>query len=56
MMQSQKKYTLKRLTDFFIDMIIHLIVNEKGLKYVEENITEKTNNNWKKTYDKFYKE
>lgn len=45
MMQSQKKYTLKRLTDFFIDMIIHLIVNEKGLKYVEENLTEKINNN-----------
>lgn len=41
MMQSQKKFTQKRLTDFFIDMIIHLIVNEKGLKYVEENLTEK---------------
>ena len=41
MMQSQKKYTLKRLTDFFIDLIIHLIVNEKGLKYVQENLTEK---------------
>jgi len=41
MMQSQKKYSAKRLTDFFIDMIIHLIVNEKGLKYVEENLTEK---------------
>jgi AcrR family transcriptional regulator len=41
MMQSQKKFTQKRLTDFFIDMIIHLIVNEKGLKYVEEHLTEK---------------
>lgn len=41
MMRLQKKYTLKRLTDFFIDMIIHLIVNEKGLKYVQENLTEK---------------
>ena len=41
MMQSQKKYSLKRLTDFFVDMIIHLIVNEKGLKYVQENLTEK---------------
>lgn len=41
MMQSQKRFTKKRLTDFFIDMIIHLIVNEKGLKYVEENLTEK---------------
>lgn len=41
MMQSQKKFTQKRLTDFFIDMIIHLIVNEKGLKYVEDNLTEK---------------
>jgi len=41
MMQSQKKYSLKRLTDFFIDMIIHLIVNEKGLKYIEENFSEK---------------
>lgn len=41
MMQSQKKYSAKRLTDFFIDMIIHLIVNEKGLKYIEENLSEK---------------
>ncbi|MDO9634329.1 MAG: TetR/AcrR family transcriptional regulator [Paludibacter sp.] len=41
MTRLQKKYTLKRLTDFFIDMIIHLIVNEKGLKYVQENLTEK---------------
>lgn len=45
MMQSQKKYTLKRLTDFFIDMIIHLLVNEKGLTYVQENLKEKTSNN-----------
>ena len=41
MMQSQKKFSQKRLTDFFIDMIIHLIVNDKGLKYVEEHLTEK---------------
>ncbi len=41
MIQAQKKYTLKRLTDFFIDLMIHLIVNEKGLKYVQENLIEK---------------
>jgi hypothetical protein len=23
--------------DFYIDLIIHLIANEKGLKYLEEN-------------------
>ena len=32
-----KKYTKKRIMDFFIDLMIHLIANEKGLKYVEEN-------------------
>lgn len=41
MMQSQKKYTVKRLTDFFIDMMVHLIVNEKGLKYIKENLGDK---------------
>lgn len=32
-----KKYSKKRLIDFFIDMIIHVIANEKGLQYVQEN-------------------
>ncbi|GAB1415332.1 hypothetical protein MASR2M117_07380 [Paludibacter sp.] len=39
--ESQKKYTLKRLTNFFTDMIIHLIANEKGLKYISENLSDK---------------
>ncbi len=37
MSQDPKKYSKKRLLDFFIDLMIHLIANEKGLKYVEEN-------------------
>ncbi|OJV45167.1 MAG: hypothetical protein BGO29_06130 [Bacteroidales bacterium 36-12] len=41
MHESPKKYTLKRLTDFFIDMIIHLIANEKGLKFISENLSDK---------------
>jgi len=34
--QSSKKYTKKRLVEFFIDLMIHLIANEKGLKYIDE--------------------
>ncbi len=41
MMQMQLKFSLKRITDFFIDMIIRFIANEKGLKYIEENLTDK---------------
>ena len=35
--QDLRKYSRKRLIDFSIDMMIHLIANEKGLKYMEEN-------------------
>lgn len=37
MEQSSRKYTKRRLLDFFIDLMIHLIANEKGLKYMQEN-------------------
>lgn len=37
MEQSSKKYTKKRLVDFFLDLMVHLIANEKGLKYLEEH-------------------
>jgi len=30
-------YPKKRILDFYIDLIIHLIANEKGLKYFEEH-------------------
>jgi len=36
MEHSSKKYTKKRLVDFFLDLMVHLIANEKGLKYMEE--------------------
>lgn len=36
MLHSSKKYTKKRLVDFFLDLMVHLIANEKGLKYMEE--------------------
>ncbi len=32
------KISLKRLNDFYIDVIVRLITNEKGLKYIEEQI------------------
>lgn len=35
--QDLKKYSKKRLIDFSVDMMIHLIANEKGLKYMEEH-------------------
>ena len=37
MSQDPKKYSKKRIIDFFVDLMIHLIANEKGLKYVEEH-------------------
>jgi TetR/AcrR family transcriptional regulator, cholesterol catabolism regulator len=36
MEQSPKKYTKKRLVEFFIDLMVHFIANEKGLRYMEE--------------------
>lgn len=37
MQETQKKYSKKRLLDFYIDLLIHLIANEKGMEYVEKN-------------------
>ena len=37
MSNDPKKYSKKRIIEFFIDLMIHLIANEKGLKYMEEN-------------------
>jgi AcrR family transcriptional regulator len=37
MSQDLKKFSKKRLIDFSVDMMIHIIANEKGLKYMEEN-------------------
>lgn len=37
MQQSHQKYTKKRLVEFFIDLMIHLIANEKGLQYMKEH-------------------
>ncbi len=37
MQETQKKYSRKRLLDFYIDLLIHLIANEKGMEYVERN-------------------
>lgn len=37
MLEENKKYTMKRLVDFFVDLMIHLLANEKGLKYIEEH-------------------
>jgi len=40
MSQYPKKYSKKRIVDFFIDIIIHIIANEKGLEYVRKNYYE----------------
>ena len=45
MQQTNKKYTKKRLVEFFLDLMIHLIANEKGLKYMEEHNKQITINN-----------
>lgn len=37
MEHSPNKYSKKRLLDFFIDLVIHLIANEKGLKYMAKH-------------------
>ena len=37
MEQTEKKFSKRRVIDFFIDLIIHVIANEKGLKYFEKN-------------------
>ena len=37
MQEQQRKFTKKRMMDFYIDFIIHLIANENGLRYLESN-------------------
>lgn len=37
MQNSSKRYTKKRLVEFFLDLMVHMIANEKGLKYMEEH-------------------
>lgn len=43
MEQSPKKYSKKRLLDFFIDLMFHVIANEKGLQYIQENYLNENN-------------
>lgn len=38
---SDLKFAKRRILDFFIDMLIHLIANEKGLLYLKENYLDK---------------
>lgn len=40
MNENNEKFSSKRVTEFFIDLMIHLIANEKGLKYIKENYKE----------------
>ncbi len=35
--QAHKKYSKRRLLDFFIDLMIHVIASEKGLTYMKEH-------------------
>ena len=36
MQQSPKKYPKKRIIEFFLDLMIHMIANEKGLQYLRD--------------------
>lgn len=40
MRQSMPKIPLKRLNDFYIDIVVRLIANDKGLQYIEDHIRE----------------
>ena len=41
MQQSPKKFPKKRIIEFFLDLMIHMIANEKGLQYLrDQSITE----------------
>jgi len=35
--ETTNKYTKKRLLEFFIDLIVHFIANEKGLQYMNDH-------------------
>ncbi len=35
--EKTQKYTKKRMIEFYIDMVMHLIANEKGLQYFHEH-------------------
>ena len=37
MQKASPKITKKQLVDFFIDLIVRLITNENGYKYMNEN-------------------
>lgn len=50
MQQSLKKYSKKRLIEFFMDLMIHLIANEKGLKYMEEQALRDSEKELKKEF------
>ena len=51
MEQTEKKFSKRRVIDFFIDLIIHVIANEKGLKYFEKNyLNEEKNEELKQWY------
>ena len=41
------KISKKRLLEFFIDLIVRVITNEKGLKYIEENYKNNELKDWK---------
>lgn len=38
MLQSDKKFNMKQVVDFFIDLMAHYIVNEKGMIFLKENV------------------
>jgi len=42
MQQSPKKYPKKRIIEFFLDLMIHMIANEKGLQYLRDQSISET--------------
>ncbi len=50
MEQTHKKFSKKRVLDFFIDLIFHLIANEKGLRYLEKHYLNEEKKEEQKNY------
>jgi len=42
MQQSPKKFPKKRIIEFFLDLMIHMIANEKGLQYLRDQSISET--------------
>jgi len=42
MQQLPKRYPKNRIIEFFVDLMIHMIANEKGLQYLRDQTINET--------------